>query len=106
MNNQDYIRAGVELADGFQLADEGVFFSLPYGGFVPPVKNCPQQYLDALAAQLVRQVDTVAGIEFDVTSRSSSMWSPVEDEFGNCKIGDDRTMNTIKAIVNSRVLEL
>lgn len=98
MNDQDYIRAGVELADGFQLSpyqgDE--YFSLPHGNFVPPIIDCPQQCLDALAAQLYRQLLATP----DSVERETAI------ELCNCILIDrDPTDNTIKSIVDSGELK-
>ena len=105
----DTIRKAVELADGFQLSkltNDGTYFSLPHGGFLPPIIDCPQQYLDALAAQLVRQVDDNGGYAV-VIKRASTIIHGANDPpiFKHCSYGSDRTRNTIKAIVDSKILE-
>lgn len=64
MTDNDYIRKGVELADGFQVsltaggnALETYYY--PSGmGHTVRTGHAPQSWLDALAAQLVRQVYT------------------------------------------------
>lgn len=108
MNDQDYIRKAVELADGWHLNGEA--FGTPNDGpDLDDIKNITQQDKDALAAQLVRQLDA---------SNSCSLFvhPPVGDSPGYARIlgvrelkvrkeGDDRTMNTIKAIVDSGVLK-
>lgn len=105
MNDQGYIRTAIELADKWEQLGETVFCSLSMT-YIPgfDVPEC----LDALAAQLVRQVDV---LEHYLLSVGRSCTSIIE--INNCgeKInkwygeGPDRTMNTIKAIVDSKVLE-
>lgn len=60
MNNQDYIRRGVELAEGWEINDraygEGLY-SVQSRTRWQVTKGMPdQEFLDALAAQLVRQL--------------------------------------------------
>ncbi len=101
MNDREYIRKAVELADGFQLTGDGKHFSLPHGNYLPAIKNCPQQYLDALAAQLVRQVDAT-NYEVRMQACATTIFYGGK-EFWQLG-GKGRTMNTIKAIVDSGVL--
>ena len=53
MNDQDYIKEGVELADGWWR----------YGGWGATVlqKRSNKKYKDALAAQMIRQANAIAG---------------------------------------------
>ena len=99
MTDQDYIRKAVELADGWDSADEQV--DCPLGcAFRFPLQVV---VLDAIASQLVRQVD------------ATDYWVEATSHFVDVRgIGisrkwrhesDDRTMNTIKAIVDSEVLK-
>jgi hypothetical protein len=109
VTDTDYIREGVKLADGFQLTNDERYFSMPHGGYVPTIDECPQQYIDALAAQLVRQVEYaehIVAVTKEVTqikhvrdNYSTHVHEPVAR-----KSGPDRTLNTIKAIVDSGVL--
>lgn len=98
----DYIRKAVELADGFRWLNRDQVE-------VPDLNNVvlrpfeQQWFLDALAAQLVRQVDALDDIRCDVDSRYSEVWGNGQQTLGK-HISDDRTMNTIKAIVDSGVL--
>lgn len=100
----DYIKKAVELAEGWGFPSESQF--LPGS---PPIAESPSGYmgaieatpelLDALAAQLVRQVDALGDLKLVVSDDAAY--------FTNIKIisiGPDRTMNTIKAIVDSGVL--
>ncbi len=116
----DYIRKAVELADGFAIRpfhDNGYIFTYPGIGGDPQelicgLDNLPQWFKDALAAQLVRQVSEAGGsvrIHTGFPSQVPSLsghvtvydeeWNPVHR---NEHAGD--TMNTIKAIVDSKVL--
>ncbi len=105
MNDRDYIRKAVELADGWEVGTKGV--TLPNGRsrlFDDPLlgaMSLEQYWLDALAAQLVRQVDA-AGWCFVITQEISEILAGEKTHFHE---GPDRTLNTIKAIVDSGVLD-
>ncbi len=103
MTDSDYIRAAVELAEGWTAepsricVNNAVFYiDLADGQWV----------IDALAAQLVRQVDAAPKIHFESGGVGQvNVWR--ESEPWNRRThaeGPDRTMNTIKAIVDSGVL--
>ena len=95
----NYIRKAIELADVIAPWD----FYQNNEDCIP----CSTVELDALAAQLVRQVDALDTPDtVEIThnkvwvgyrSKSSETWRYWK--------GPDRTMNTIKAIVESEVLE-
>lgn len=101
----DYIRKAVELANGWD-------FSV--AGFVRcPIEDTdqwafhalPQMWRDALAAQLVRQVDAVfqsGEVAGTLVIRESLTY--IQGERHTEFTGEGRTMNTIKAIVDSGVL--
>ena len=110
----DLIRKAVELADGFEWDDNtltGNFFI----GF--PLSAAERRHqlrqhwreaddtvaLDALAAQLVRQVDA---LEWDtiIWRNGTGIYDRLLEAQTHIN-GPDRTMNTIKAIVESGVLE-
>ena len=107
----DYIKAGVELADGF--APEALQVSQTEDLVVGFEE---QFFLDALAAQLVRQVDalpspnpdyvrrTILGIWADSASLIEFVGGTYEETLVDFD-DNDRTMNTIKAIVDSGVLK-
>lgn len=125
MNDQDYIRKAVELADGWRInlhsdVDENanpfeteVMWNPSVGSH--KLSDPGQTILDALAAQLVRQVDALdadADPEFirpvlihifadSTTINDCRQMPPPHLEYD----GPDRTMNTIRAIVDSKVLE-
>jgi len=111
MTDQDYIRKAVELADGWQLHPKNHAFVGPTW----PIQfsfngrhQTPQQVKDALAAQLVRQVDALDGWELEAWPNETTLHPRgLGTEFDSCRFveGKDRTMNTIKAIVDSKVLE-
>ena len=99
MNDQDYIRKAVELADGF--APE----ALQISNTDDMVVGFEEQFfLDALAAQLCRQVDALPMIWVCAENDTSCVQ---HSEFGTRAVerGPDRTMNTIKAIIDSGVLD-
>ena len=111
MNNQDYIRKAVELADGWnEVGDHFHAVHIPDLGDCAVHHGIPSQWMvDALAAQLVRQVDALT--THHVVSRSGEVrvikFDADEDEASTkgSAYGTDRTMNTIKAIVDSKILE-
>ena len=97
MKHQDYIRKAVELADGFHVDSSGCHRT--------PRDNCVehQVYMDALAAQLVRQVDALDEPMAVIIERN---YTTLMDGGNTQVVGNEgRTMNTIKAIVDSKVLE-
>ncbi len=97
----DYIKRAVELADGAEWFTDYAgtdWVCIQSHEFLPD----DQAGLDALAAQLVRQVDAL-GLEFTATNKQSRVW-PEEARVPVYVNGPDRTMNTIKAIVDSGVL--
>ncbi len=109
MNDQDYIRKAVELADGWGYShtqpDQWVTWpqtqNFPFSMF-------PQVAKDALAAQLVRQLDESGrGGFYSVPGAAEVQWEHNNsDELNTSYVkGNDRTMNTLRAIVDSEVLE-
>jgi hypothetical protein len=107
----DYLRKAVELADGWRYKDgyiivgERYYITINKKAF--PVETTIG--LDALAAQLVRQVDALDQFFVD-----SDRWGTVKVWAQNSGLGmgriakekeTARTMNTIKAIVDSGVLK-
>ena len=100
------IRKAVELADGWHMrGDNWFYYERQNGAF--PIENLPKQAIDALAAQLVRQVDALPVGETEVWVRRSISWIEHEDSDTPIKRCDglDRTMNTLRAIIESKVLE-
>ena len=108
MNDQDYIRKAVELADGWNEGPQGLA-----GGPVMESRSGykgsfrEQELLDALAAQLVRQVEGREQQSLWVFTDHSvvDFWVGGAAENRGYAEGPDRTMNTIKAIVDSGVLK-
>jgi len=102
MTDADYIKKAVGLADGFEILNDKIVGELleTTEGFFSLDGQIPK---DILAAQLVRQVDALDGNHYIYPFDGvSDMVSPD----GNTKAhGPDRTMNTIRAIVDSGVLE-
>jgi len=120
---QDYIRKAVELADEWQttrLGDQRIKAFAPHGeGGEHPLTDIgyldQQCVLDALAAQLVRQVDVLSDYGVFTEPEQTHVWEvePEPEILGGelyeggkwwHSEGPDRTMNTIKAIVDSGVL--
>jgi len=110
-----YIRKAVELADGWSIDnyenDDADYDYLHNAGGMEwhlnqdPmwVHDIPEMFIDALAAQLVRQVDALdepMGITVQVNYTTFM-------DGQNTKVvgGGDRTMNTLKAIVDVGVLQ-
>ena len=120
MNDQDYARKAIALADGWSITidDDGEMTSFYAPMWLPQatvkelstsgvrLDKLSQQMLDALAAQLVRQVDALRNPSVGViTSELGSIhiWRESKLLTESTQLG--RTMNTIKAIVDSKVLK-
>lgn len=104
MNDTWYVQKGVELCPDVYPWDYWKR-NLAYAG---DSEEWHQIHSDALAAQLVRQVDAInrepllyCNIRYDSTSISEVHTGKI---LGRCKGTNDRTMNTIRAIVDSKVL--
>jgi len=106
MTDNEYIRATVELADGFswEWTQPRKELLIRFGTVAVNMTNTVYSpwMLDALAAQLVRQVDAT-DYEIRMQSCATTVFY-VGDEFWQVG-GKGRTMNTIKAIVDSEVLK-
>ena len=113
MTNEEYIRRAVELAEGWEI-DIGQVLTTEYNIWMTlDDDEPPQLMLDALAAQLVRQIDASAtGDDRPVFSSDFNgcvliVSDDADFHAGDCRAGpseNDRTMNTIRAIVDSGVL--
>ena len=112
--DSETLRKAVELVSWLESDDEGEYLQIPktpHSAYLDEMDAPVYQYLwDALAAQLVRQVDALD--EFDVVAAGKSILVRRTDNYGNKWIagngfaeGNDRTENTITAIVDSKVLE-
>ena len=102
--DQDLIRKAVELANGFEVQGDW----LCYQGYLIAlckIDRPNQVCLDALAAQLVRQVDATKHWFECSTNRGARVW--LKDGSGKVfsRVGDARTPHTIRAIVESGVLQ-
>lgn len=106
MTDQDYIEKAARLADGWglELDNDGEYLVGPDMGWH---QDCISQGAkDALAAQLVRQVDALRNPHVGViTSDLGSITIWCNRQILAASINEDRTMNTIKAIIDSGVLE-
>ena len=100
--NNSLIKRAVELADDFSWPTRTM---RAYGEtpWEEPLETPCQRFLDALAAQLVRQVDAL-GPDYSVRTHPTETYVYEESGYKKC-VGDDRTENTITAIVESKVLE-
>lgn len=114
MNDQDYIRKGVELADGFEIknptkleiecwGEQDILWVEDYGSC--PINLIPQLVFDALAAQLVRQVDATGSHWVRPLPDSTTIFHSHSNDAVQAVCGLGRTMNAIKVIVDSKVLE-
>ena len=106
----DYIRKGVELADGFEVYNSSGLDRIYQAEWAthqcyPAIDNCHQWALDALAAQLVRQVDALGRVSLTVGPNATQVLFGDLSSQNQLSKSVDRTMNTIKAIVDSKVLE-
>lgn len=104
-SDSEIIRKAVELADGWQYQEKW-FAYIPglTDGVGEPSQSLDEQFvLDALAAQLVRQVDALDWSDFE----SQPTWCALftKGDRVSLKSGPDRTMNTLRAIVQSGVLD-
>jgi len=110
MNDQDYICKAVKLADGWWFYSDNTYrVNFLSGNFI--IEEIPQGHKDALAAQLVRQVDALDKVLIQISPLHTVLkW---RDTYGDVmefrrkerSEGTDRTTNTIKAIVDSTVLQ-
>lgn len=109
MNDQDYIKEGVDLA-GWQTTRLGnqrvaVFIPTEKAGTVLRIGYLDEQHVKAaLAARLTDQVDALP-IETSLQISQLSTLLLAGDDISTCVQSPDRTMNTIKAIVDSKVLK-
>ena len=115
--DKEHLRAGVELADGWTL-ETGDLVHHKDAWQLFPISELPQTIKDAIAAQLVHQVDELNSMRTHIRDQNAKAFS--SDEYGTARVwtsesglgfgriakanDNDRTMNTIKAIVDSGVL--
>jgi len=102
VTDEEYIRKAVELADGFEAMDECIDILEGDGTLWASAEweGTEQCVLDALAAQIVRQVRSVA-----LYKGQPWVWTNMRHAVIGKSLKDDVTMLTIKAIVDSGVLE-
>lgn len=115
MNDEEYIRKAVELAEGWFFDNDLNGQLRLYGIELDPAPFADYSHvtetflsvaiLDALAAQLVRQVDATEDYWVRVDEdRSYVFVNSYRPQVASRERGLCRTMNTIKAIVDSGVL--
>jgi len=108
MVRQDYIQA-VELAKGWMFIPEKQFVKIP--GFTEPfdVMSMNTATKNALAMQLIEQVDQAPKCEIVLEEDGRTIVFSVEDEQRTgvlgCGAGESRAINTIGAILLSKVLK-
>ena len=103
--DQEVIRKAVEQADGFDLMpewDDSFYMDDCWDETSTDFDDPDQRILDALAAQLVRQVDAIVTAEF--MSNLLGSFVTVMGKQTRC-IGPDRTMNTLRCITEWGGLE-
>ena len=117
MDDNDYIRAAVELADGFGLKDRQYFFCDLFSvTLLATLQSHPiQPFLDALAAQLRKQAQFDPHITFHISVNDSAsyvemlVWNPNGDEEAQplqfVAQETDEAIAFIKVIVDSKVLK-
>jgi len=110
VTDNEYVKKAVELA-GWQttrLGNQRVKVFVPWEeGIVKDIGYIDYPHvLDALAAQLVRQVDAISGIDITIHQTFVDLEQCADGHWFSIAIpeSEDRTMNTIKAIVDSGVL--
>lgn len=113
MNDSEIIRKAVELADGWGIT---MWSGRPMvhcpiddvDGF--HIDHLPNLFLDSLAAQLVRQVDALTnpdvGLQLCRGVSVVDIYLPDSPLRQAAVDGPDRTMNTLRAIVESGVLDV
>lgn len=103
----DILRKAVELAGWLEEDDEGEYLQVPgwpISVYINKLNESAYQYLkDALAAQICRQVDALDGPLLCVENDKASVQG-IGFEYRIFR-GPDRTMNTLRAIMESKVLE-
>ena len=103
---KSHIRKAVELADGWRFAGPQLYGPSNYRYHHNKESGQYQVTVDALAAQLVRQVDALDTPD-TVEVTHNAVWvgyRSKNNESWKRRKGADRTMNTIRAIVDSGVL--
>jgi len=119
VNDQDYIRKAVKLADGwrwFSLSTDhekryAIIINGKNVGIPENLANLPEFIKDALSAQLVKQADRAFKdwrclelFEGHTAVRRFEPLSETGEDLAAC-YGEGRAMNTIKTIVDSKKLE-
>ena len=108
MDNQDYIKEGAELADGWGI--DGIWRCVGDAGAkihdaeFDLSRPLPNYIKAALAAQLTEQVDAT-DYRLDIGPKGTVLYEPQGGMFESPGLNSDRAMNTIKVIVDSRVLK-
>lgn len=116
MTDEEYFEEGVNLADGWsiEVLDQtiGIVVNDATLDELWTHDKWLQTTIDALAAQLVRQVDALEDNEYHVDVGREEVWVGTCDSYDGIQTikkvtasDSDRTMNTIKAIVDSGVLK-
>lgn len=114
MTDQEYILKAVELADGWRLNQFGQDLIMVPGMAIGHVVKAGDPHaivVDALAAQLRRQVNVTGKYVVHIEPHMVIVCSISEKDGSHRKVIEtvaddgDESMNTIKAVVDSKVLE-
>lgn len=104
MTDEEYVKRSVELAEGWELTCDVFNTYVGIGRWKHILPGIPQVALDVLAAQLVRQVSRTH--EIYIGPESIEIRRHIGTYCDEARVySGDRTLNTLKAIVDSGVLE-
>ena len=102
MDSQDYIKEAIGLADGWGVSTDDYYYGpLIVGSHISKIGASAKA---ALAAQLTEQVDAT-DYRLDIGPTGTVLYEPQGGMFESPGLNSDRAMNTIKVIVDSRVLK-
>lgn len=102
MNDNEVIKRGVELAPGWSMVGDVIFYpGSAIHGKGTSIYNMHKIYLAALAAALADEVRRVAK-----ERKQPWLWTNMRKAVMGTSLDDDLRMNTIRAIVESGVLEV
>ena len=104
MDKQDYIKEAVGLADGLYWTDFSEWLEVhEWDEHVVDDPDQAQRDIAALAAQLTEQVDAT-DYRLDIGPKGTVLYEPQGGMFESPGLNSDRAMNTIKVVVDSKVL--
>lgn len=113
MTDEEYIRKAVGLAKGWQVDEslaphvltDGDIVAESLSGYKGALPST-RELMDALAAQLVRQVHDLSPVRASIyiVPASTTVYTKDGGDF-KVEFEDSQAMNTIKAIIDSKMLE-